>query len=113
MLGIRVICGILCFIIGYMISIFLDKRHTKKKKLKKNCYEQKKKRKKLNLKKDVWTAFKIKRRKNIMKEEKPVVDNSDIMMVDINELFGDAFTMVKVDNTEGVNILHNNDKEDE
>ena len=30
MLGIRVICGILCFIIGYMISIFLDKRHTKK-----------------------------------------------------------------------------------
>lgn len=48
-----------------------------------------------------------------MKEEKPVVDNSDIMMVDINELFGDAFTMVKVDNTEGVNILHNNDKESE
>ena len=31
MLGIRVICGILCFIIGYMISIFLDKRHTKKR----------------------------------------------------------------------------------
>ena len=31
MLAIRIICGILCFIIGYMISIFLDKRHTKKR----------------------------------------------------------------------------------
>ena len=30
MIGIRIICGIMCFIIGYMISIFLDKRHTKK-----------------------------------------------------------------------------------
>ena len=30
MLAIRIICGILRFIIGYMISILLDKRHTKK-----------------------------------------------------------------------------------
>lgn len=46
-----------------------------------------------------------------MKEEKPVVDNSDIMMMDVNELFGDAFTMVKVDNIEAADILHNSEEE--
>lgn len=40
-----------------------------------------------------------------MEEKKPVVDNSDIIRVDINDILGDAFQMVKVEDAEPVNIL--------
>lgn len=45
----------------------------------------------------------FKKRGDNMKEEKPIVDNSDIMMIDINDLMGsDKFTMVNAHNGEEI-----------